>query len=85
MSQQYAVTRVIEVGCERFFNLSGYVSSPQCTRLNVGNYKQLAILASLVHKVYVSEEWVLQEYLCRCETGAWKEGTEDAPKCWNLE
>ncbi|EJK63933.1 hypothetical protein THAOC_15380 [Thalassiosira oceanica] len=78
--------RVVEVGCERFFNLSGYISSPQRTRLGVRNYERLAMLASLVRNVYINEEWVAQEYLRRCKAGAWKpENTAEALKCWNLE
>ena len=78
--------RVVEVGCERFFNLSGYISSPQRTRLGVRNYERLAMLASLIRNVYINEEWVAQEYLRRCKAGAWKpENTAEALKCWNLE
>ncbi len=37
--QNEASCRVVEVGCERFFGLSGYVSSPRRTRLGVRNYE----------------------------------------------
>ncbi len=42
--QREASRRVVEVGCERFFGLSGYISSPRQTRLGVRNYERLAIL-----------------------------------------
>ena len=78
--------RVVEVGCERFFNLAGYVSSPMRTRLGVRTYERLAMLSCLLRKVYVDEEWVAQEYLRRCKAGAWKiEQDEESLKCWNLE
>ena len=40
--------RIVEVGCERFFNLSGYVSSPKRTSLGVRNYERLAMLLCLL-------------------------------------
>ena len=81
-----ASRRVVEVGCERFFSLSGYVSAPRRTRLGVRTYERLAMMASILQKVYISKEWVVKEYLRRCKKGAWKkENTEEALKCWNLE
>ena len=81
-----ASRRVVEVGCERFFNLSGYVSSAKRTRLGVRNYERLAMLASTVQNIYVDVEWVANEYLARSKRGAWKkENTMDSLKCWNLE
>ncbi|EJK70392.1 hypothetical protein THAOC_08255 [Thalassiosira oceanica] len=78
--------RVVEVGCERFFNLAGYISSPRRTNLGVRTYERLAMLSCLLRKVYVDEEWVAQEYLRRCKAGAWKsEQDEESLKCWNLE
>ncbi len=38
LTQCEASRRVVEVGCERFFGLSGYISSPRQTRLGVRNY-----------------------------------------------
>ena len=62
------------------------MSSPKHTALLVRNYERLAMLSSLIRKVYVDEEWVAQEYLSRCKSGNWKESEdEDALKCWNLE
>ncbi len=81
-----ASCRVVEVGCERFFALSGYISAPKCTRLGVRNYERVAMLSSILKAVYADPEWVAQEYLRRCKNGAWKEGDDqDALKCWNLE
>ena len=84
--QSEASRRVVEVGCERFFNLSGYVSSPKRTQLRVRNYERLAMLASIVQDVYVDMDWVAKEYLARLNRGAWKEeNTVESLKCWNLE
>ena len=78
--------RVVEVGCERFFGLSGYISSPRRTRLGVKSYERLAMLASILQNVYVDPARVANEYLQRCKDGKWKkENTEAALKCWNLE
>merc|ERR1711862_1073045 len=46
--QCLASIRVVEVGCERFFSLSGYISSPLRTQLGVRTYERLAMLASIV-------------------------------------
>ena len=78
--------RQVEVGCERFFSLSGYVSAPRRTRLGVRTYERLAMMASILNKVYVDKELVAKEYLKRCKKGARKkENTVEALKCWNLE
>ncbi len=42
----------VEVGCERYFCLSGYILPPRQTRLGVKMYECLAMLASIVHTVY---------------------------------
>ena len=84
--QREASRRIYEVSCERFFSLSGYVSSPRRTRLGVRNYERLAMLASIINQVYVDPQWVADEYLRRCKNGAWKkENTVAALKCWNFE
>ncbi len=76
----------MEVGCECFFGLSGYISLPRRTRLGVRTYERLAMLASIVHTVYINNAWVAAEYLRRCKAGTWKkENTFVALKCWNLE
>jgi hypothetical protein len=84
--QKEASRRVVVVRCERFFGLSGYVSSPQRTQLGICNYEQLAMLSSIVQNVYVDEKWVAQEYLRRCKMNKWKKADDDdALKCWNCE
>ena len=81
-----AAMRNVEVGCERFFSISGYISAPRRTRLGVRTYERLALLASNLPKIYVDIEWVAKEYLRRSKAGAWKkENTMAALKCWNLE
>ena len=78
--------RVVEVGCERFFGLSGYVSSPRRTRLGVRNYERLAMLSSIVQNMYVDEQWVAQEYLRCCKRNKWEKASDnDALKCFNCE
>jgi hypothetical protein len=42
-----ASRRVVEVGRERFFALSGYISLPKRTRLGVRNYERIAMLSSI--------------------------------------
>ena len=86
IAQKKASVQVVEVGCERFFNLSGYISSPKRTSLGVRTYERLAMLSSLIQNVHVNEERIAEEYLRRCSNGSWKRSnTEDALKCWNLE
>ena len=86
IAQRESSRRVVEVGCERFFGPSGYISSPRRTRLGVRTYECLAMLASIVHTVYIDDALVAAEYLRRCKAGSWKkENTLDAVKCWNLE
>jgi hypothetical protein len=49
-------------------------------------YKCLAMLASIIHTVYIDNAWVAAEYLRRCKAGAWKkENIVEAVTCWNLE
>mmetsp|Transcript_16499 Transcript_16499/g.26943 ORF Transcript_16499/g.26943 Transcript_16499/m.26943 type:complete len:137 (+) Transcript_16499:151-561(+) len=63
------------------------ISSGRCRpRLSVRTCERLAMMASILQKVYISKEWVAKEYTRRCKKGAWKkENTEEALKCWNLE
>jgi hypothetical protein len=78
--------KTAEVGCERFFNLSGYVSAEKRTKLGVRTYERIAMLAAILPKIYIDRALVAQEYLKRCKEGAWKkELDEEALKCWNLE
>ena len=84
--QRESSRRVVEVGCERFFSISGYVSSARRTRLGVRTYERIALLAIILKKVYIDKEWVAKEYLRRCKEGLWDSKlTEEAVKCWNLE
>jgi hypothetical protein len=84
--QHQAARLVVEVGCERFFGLSGYISSPRRLRLGVKTYERVAMLASIIQSVYIDNKCVAQEYIEQCKKGSWKkENTEDALKCWNLE
>jgi hypothetical protein len=46
--QRQAARRVVEVGCEQFFGLSGYMSSSRRLRLGVRTYERVAILASII-------------------------------------
>ena len=55
-------------------------------RLSVGATKRLAMLASILHTVYVDPKKVVNEYLRRCKKNTWKSAsTDDALKCFNLE
>lgn len=84
--QREASRRVVEVGCERFFNSSGYVSQPRRSQLGVKNYERISLLSVLLNSVYIDPEWVATEYLRRCKKGAWKkDNTIESMKCFNLE
>ena len=86
LTQREASRRVVEVGCERFFGLSGYISSPRRTRLGVRNYERLAMLSSILRVMYINPEWVAREYLTRSKSDTWKQANDDESlKCWNLE
>ena len=67
--------QVLEVGCERFFNLSGCVLAPRRVRLKVRTYERLAMLAAMIQKVYIDYEWVAKEYLRRSREKAWDDET----------
>jgi hypothetical protein len=66
-----ASLRTNEVGCERFFSIAGYVSSPRRTSLNVRNYECIAAMKRNMHQVYIDEEWVVQQYLALEKTKGW--------------
>ncbi len=84
--QREAARHVVEVGCELFFGLSGYVFGPRRTKLCIRTYERLAMLMSIVQNVFIDDNWVANEYLNRCKKGKWtKQGNDDALKCWNLE
>jgi hypothetical protein len=81
-----ASRRVTEVGCERFFGKSGYISQPCRSRLGVRNYEQIALLSTILNCVYIDLDEVAMEYLKRCKRGDWKrENTLESLKCYNLE
>jgi hypothetical protein len=86
VARREASRRVVEVGCERFFNLSGYVSQPRRSQLGVRNYERIAMLSHLLNHVYIDPQWVAAEYLRRCKKGVWKrDNTVESLKCFNLE
>jgi hypothetical protein len=86
IAQREASRRVVEVGCERFFGLSGYISQPRRSQLDVRNYERISLLASILASVYIDPKVVATEYLARCKRGAWKkENTVESLKCFNLE
>ena len=60
-----AALKNIEVGCEQFFSLSGYILAHRQTRLGVRKYKHILLLAVIFTKVYIHKEWVAQEWLMR--------------------
>ena len=81
-----AAQKVVEVGYNRFFTLSRYVSAPCYTRLVVRVYKRLALLASMLQHVYIDDGWATREYFMWCKEEAYKkENTKETVKCWNLE
>ena len=77
---------MVEVGCERFFGLSGYISQPRRSMLGVRNYERIALLSSILQNVFIDAQWVADECLKRSKAGAWKkENMVDSLKCFNLE
>ena len=86
IARRECMPRDCEVGCERFFNLSGYISSPKRTNSGVRDYERIALLAKNLPNIYVDDDWVTREYIRRCEQKEWKaEEDAEALKCWNLE
>jgi hypothetical protein len=67
--QREASHWVVEVGCERFFGLSGYVSQPRRSTLGVRNYERLAMLATILQSLFIDPSWVAEEYLRRSKAG----------------
>jgi hypothetical protein len=77
--QRQAARQVVEVGCEQFFGLSGYISSPRRSRLGVRTYEHVAMLALIIQSVYIDNKRVAQQYIEQCKKGSWKkENTEEA-------
>jgi hypothetical protein len=86
IAQCEASRQTEEVGCERFFGLTGYVSAPRRSNLGVKNYERLSLLADILPKLYINPSDIATQYLMRCESGSWKkENTMDSLKCFNLE
>ena len=78
--------QVVDVGCEQFFGLSGYFSSPRWTNLGVQRYENLAMLSALVHKIYIDYGWVAKKYMRHSKQKLWvKENDNESIKYWNLE
>jgi hypothetical protein len=61
--QKKASAWVVEVGCERFFALSGYVSAPRRTQLGVQCYEHLAMLSMIVNSLYIDPDFIAAKYL----------------------
>ena len=67
-----AALKNVKVGCEQFFSLSGYVTTPRQTRPGMRKYERIALLAAILPKVYIQKVLVAHEYLMRCKDGAGK-------------
>jgi hypothetical protein len=82
------VKSVVEVGCQRFFGLSGYMCLP-LVALGlelVRHYERLDMLSSIINKIYIDPEITTTEYLHRCCLNKQKKKDDDEMlKCWNLE
>ncbi len=77
--QHQAARQVVEVGCERFFGLSGYISSPRRSRLGVRTYERVSMLALIIQSVHTDNKCVAQQYIEWCKKGSWKKkNTEEA-------
>jgi hypothetical protein len=84
--QREVSRRVVEVGCERFFGLSGYISQSRRSMLGVRNYERIALLSFILLHVFIDANWAAEDYLKRCKAGVWKkENTVESLKCFNLE
>jgi hypothetical protein len=66
-----AALRVNEVGCERFFSIAGYVSNPRRSSLKVRHYEALAMLKLNLQRVYIDEDWVVQQYMKMEKSKEW--------------
>ena len=51
----------VEVNCERFFSLAGYVSRPARSRMKSSTYERLAILPAIMDVLYIDEDAVVDE------------------------
>ena len=64
--QREVSRRVVEVGCERFFGLSGYISQPRRSMLGVRNYERIALLSSILQNVFIDAQWVAPDEYLKC-------------------
>jgi hypothetical protein len=76
IAQHEVARQVVEVGCEQFFGLSGYISSPRRSRLGVRTYKRVAMLASIIQNVYIDNPWVAQNKLSNAKREAGRRRTQ---------
>jgi hypothetical protein len=53
--QKEAAMKSVEIGCEQFFNLSGYVSALKCMQLGLRTYEHLAMMALILPDVYLEK------------------------------
>ncbi len=79
LARKEASRVVTEVGCERFFLLSGYISAPQRSRLGVRTYERLDMMSSLLQTIHVDDEWLAREYLWWCKAGCGRRRTPRRP------
>ena len=63
----------VEVNCERFFSLAGYVSHPVRSRMKSSTYERLAILPAIMDVLHIDENAVVEEYLRRSKAKDWDE------------
>ena len=61
----------VEVNCERFFSLAGYVSRPARSRMKSSTYERLAILPAIMDVLYIDEDAVVDEYIRRRKANDW--------------
>ena len=63
----------VEVNCERFFSLAGYVSHPARSRMKSSTCERLAILPAIVDVLYIDENAVVNECIRRSKANDWDE------------
>ena len=63
----------VEVNCERFFSLAGYVSHPARSRMKSSTYERLVLLPAVMDALYVDENAVVEEYIRRRSAKDWDE------------
>ena len=63
----------VEVNCERFFSLAGYVSHPARSRMKSSTCERLAVLPAIMDVLYIDENAVVDEYIRRRKANDWNE------------